>query len=92
MLVHGGRRLVARTGCPNVGIWGDRPTVEALERVKGDIRANVWHANVWPCSMMVRINSRIGEIDGLVDLTDLVVSAAKVADDNALNGEVVANT
>jgi glutamine cyclotransferase len=87
MLVHGGRRLVARTGCPNVGIWGDRQTVEDLERVKGDIRSNVW-----PCGMIVRINSRTGEIDGLVDLTDLVVSAAKVADDNALNGEVVAST
>ena len=87
MLVHGGRRLVGPTGCPKVGIWGDRPTIEALEWVKRDI-----HANIWPCGIIERINPVTGEIVVWVDLTDLVVSAAKVADDNALNGEVVAST
>jgi glutamine cyclotransferase len=55
--------------------------INELEWVKGEVYANIWRTNV-----IARINPRTGEIQGLIDLTNLAPPIDKSDPENVLNG------
>jgi glutamine cyclotransferase len=55
--------------------------INELEWVKGEVYANIWRTNV-----IARINPRTGEIQGLIDLTNVVPDAARTPGENVPNG------